>query len=437
MIRLTKNKADQLTPGDRMYSLRSLNTPRSGKILALWLLLVGTIFFVTLFLPWQQNIHGNGKITALSPSNRPQTIETTIAGRIQTWKIKEGQFVNKLDTIAIISEVKEKYFDPQMLLRLREVIQSKEKSLSSKELKSKSLKRQIDALEDGMRIKVEQSKFKLEAERFRFANAKSQYERNKKLFEAGNIPLTKFQDIEYKYQGSEADFVNAEIEIERVQAEFLDKINKAESELNNTLSDQFDTQADLSKLGNEYVNQKIRSQQYFILAPQAGFVVKASQAGIGETIKEGDPVCTIMPLSDDVAVEMYIRAMDVPLISRGRNVRIEFDGFPALQFSGWPSISVGSFGGKVEVIDYVNTHPGEFRILVVPDPKDQSWPSQLRVGSGTKGWVMLDNVPVWYELWRQLNAFPPSLYKEPLDERKKIKDKKSNADDKETSSVHN
>ncbi len=435
MLKLSKTSIEKQLPADRLYSLRVLSTPRSGKILAQLLFGLGLLFLAVLFLPWQQNIHGYGKITALSPGNRPQTIETTIAGRIQVWKIKEGQFVDRGDTIAVISEVKEKYFDPQMLFRLREVIQSKEKSLASKDLKSKSLKAQVKALENGMRIKMEQSRSKLEAERVRFSNMKNQYERNKKLFEAGNIPLTKFQDIEYKYQGSEADFVNAEIEIDRVQAEFLDKINKAESDLNNTLSEQFDTMAELSKLNNEYVNQEIRSQQYSILAPQAGFVIKAAQAGIGETIKEGDPVCTIMPQSADVAVEMYIRAMDVPLVSHGRKVRIEFDGFPAMQFSGWPSVSVGSFGGHVEVIDFVNPHPGEFRILVVPDPNDEKWPPQLRVGSGTKGWVMLDNVPVWYELWRQLNGFPPSLYKEPEDARK-IKESGQKQQDKETASLN-
>ncbi|MCA6433712.1 MAG: HlyD family efflux transporter periplasmic adaptor subunit, partial [Cytophagales bacterium] len=353
-----------------MYALRSLETPMAGKILAKWIAGIFVLFFVILFLPWQQNIRGGGKVTALSPSNRPQTIETTIAGRIQVWKIKEGQFVNRLDTIAIISEVKEKYFDPQMLSRLQQVITAKEQSLQSKEQKAKALQRQVSALEDGLRNKRDQAKAKLEAERVRFNNFKNQYERNQKLFEAGNIPLTKFQDIEYKYQSSEADFVNAEIEIERVQAEYLDKINKAESDLNNTLAEQFDTQADIAKMRNELSNMEIRAQQYFILAPQAGFVVKATQAGIGETIKEGDPVCTIMPQSTDVAVEMHVKAMDVPLISKGRHVRIEFDGFPALQFSGWPSISVGTFGGTVEVIDYVNTKPGEFRILVIPDPKD-------------------------------------------------------------------
>jgi multidrug resistance efflux pump len=416
MLKISSKSVEKMMPQDRLYSLRSLDTPMAGKILVRWLLGLGLLFLVVLFLPWQQNIRGNGKVTALSPGNRPQTIETIIAGRIQNWKVREGQYVNKGDTIAIISEVKEKYFDPQMLTRLRQVIQSKESSLLSKDQKAKALRRQIDALKDGMQNKMDQTKAKLEAERVRFGNAKNQYERNKKLFDAGNIPLTKFQDIEYKYQGAEADFINAEIEIDRSQAEYLDKINKAESDLNNTLAEQFETQGEIAKMRNELSNMEIRSQQYFILAPQGGFVVKATQAGIGETIKEGDAVCTIMPQSDDVAVEMYVKAMDVPLISKGRKVRIEFDGFPALQFSGWPSVSVGSFGGVVEVIDFVNSKPGEFRILVVPDKEDEKWPKQIRNGSGTQGWVMLDDVPVWYEMWRQLNGFPPSLYEEPLND---------------------
>ena len=426
MLNLSPNSVQKKMPQEKLYSLRSLDTPLAGKILARWLMIIFALFFIILFLPWQQNIRGSGKVTALSPSNRPQTVETVIAGRIQIWKIKEGQFVNKGDTIALISEVKEKYFDPQFLQRLQQVITAKEQSLKSKDLKAKALQRQISALEDGMRTKIAQSKAKLEAEEVKFNNLKNQYDRNKKLFEAGNIPLTKYQDIEYKYQGSQADFTNAKIEIERVQAEYLDKINKAESDWNNTLADIADTQADLFKLRNELSNMEIRSQQYHILAPQAGFVVKATQAGIGETIKEGDPVCTIMPQSTDIAVEMHVKAMDVPLISKGRRVRIEFDGFPALQFSGWPSISVGTFGGTVEVIDYVNTKPGEFRILVVPDKTDTPWPKQLRRGSGIKGWVMLDDVRVWFELWRQLNGFPPSLYQEPVEEEHDKKKKESN-----------
>jgi multidrug resistance efflux pump len=432
MLNLSKNRVEKVVPQDRLYSLRAIQTPNAGKTLARWMVGLGILGLVILFLPWQQNIRGTGKVTAFNPAHRPQTVESVIAGQIQKWYIREGQFVKKGDTIITIREVKEKFFDPNLLVRLKEQIVAKESSLVSKDAKAKALQRQISALRDGMQNKIDQSKAKLEAERIRFQNAENQYQRNKKLYEAGNIPLTKFQDIEYKYQGAQADFTNAKIELDRVEAEYLDKISKAESDLNSTRADLFDTEGSIAKLKNEFANMQIRNERYQILAPQSGYIVKATHAGIGETVKEGDAVCTIMPDSADLAVELYVKAMDVPLVEKGRHVRIQFDGWPALQFSGWPSVSVGTFGGTVKVIDYVNSKPGEFRLLVLPDNvNDENWPKQLRVGSGIKAWVMLNDVPVWYELWRQLNGFPPSLYEEPLSDVMDKKDKADKAKDEE------
>ncbi|MBX2961048.1 MAG: HlyD family efflux transporter periplasmic adaptor subunit [Cyclobacteriaceae bacterium] len=426
MLNLSRNRIDKIIDQEKLYSLRAIRTPKAGKILARWMIIIMTLFLIILFVPWQQNVRGTGLVTAFDPMNRPQTIETAIAGRIQAWHVLEGEYVDKGDTIITLSEIREKYFDPELLIRLQEQIAAKERGLQAKELKAAALQRQINALDETMRNKIEQAKAKLEAEKIRFLYAENQFERNTKLFEAGNIPLTKYQEIEYKFQGAQADFVNMQIELDRVRAEYLDKISKAESDLNNTQSEIFDTAGEVAKLRNEYSNMRIRNEQYQIIAPQTGVVVRAIKAGIGETIKEGDPVCTIMPLTEsDLAVELYIKAMDVPLISKGRKVRIEFDGWPALQFSGWPSVSVGTFGGEVKVIDYVNSKPGEFRLLVVPDKQDDAWPKQIRFGSGIKGWVMLDNVPVWYEIWRQLNGFPPSLYEAPLDEVLERKQRKA------------
>ncbi|MBX2967731.1 MAG: HlyD family efflux transporter periplasmic adaptor subunit [Cyclobacteriaceae bacterium] len=433
MLNFSRQRIDKIIAQERLYSLRAIKSPRAGKILARWLMGISLIFLIILFVPWQQNIRGTGMVTAFDPMNRPQTIESAIAGRIQQWHISEGEYVEKGDTIITLSEIREKYFDPELLLRLQEQINAKEQSFVAKEQKAAALMRQIKALREGMLNKINQAKAKLEAEEIRFKNAENQFQRNTKLFEAGNIPLTKYQEIEYKYQGAQADFTNARIELDRVEAEYMDKISKAESDRSNTQAEIFETTAELAKLRNEFMNMKIRNEQYQIIAPQTGVVVRAMKAGIGETIKEGDPVCIIMPLVEsDLAVELHVKAMDVPLITRGRKVRIEFDGWPALQFSGWPSVSVGTFGGEVKVIDYVNSRPGEFRILVVPDVTDEAWPKQLRVGSGIKGWVMLDDVPVWYEIWRQLNGFPPSLYRAPLQEviQKKTKDQSGNDEEK-------
>ena len=427
---------------NQLYTLKILKTPSAGRNLARWLMALSGVFFIMLFLPWQQNIRGTGKMTAFAPGNRPQSIETAIPGRIANWNIREGQYVNEGDTILTLSEIKDKFFDPQLLLRLEEQVNAKQASIDAKELKANALRNQIAALRDALAVKYQQAENKLtqtelklvsdsvdfEAQKVRFNNFENQFDRNKTLYAAGNIALTKFQDIESKFQESKmkvvssenkffqtkAELINAQVNLAGVQAEYQDKISKAESDLNSTIASLYEAEASLAKLKNEFANMTIRNDQYQVIAPQSGYIVQARRAGIGETIKEGEAVATIMPDNPDMAVEMYVKAMDVPLISKDREVRIEFDGWPALQFSGWPSVSVGTFGGLVKVIDRVNTKAGEFRILVVPDPSDDPWPELLRMGSGTKGWVMLDDVPVWYEIWRQLNGFPPSLYEEPI-----------------------
>lgn len=423
----------------QLYSLRTLNTPGIGRSVAKVLLIITGLFIVILFLPWQQNIRGQGRLTALNPSNRPQMVESVISGRITGWYVQEGDYVNAGDTILTISEIKDKFFDPNIVERMQEQLTAKQNAQVAKEAKVKALENQIVALNDAQVAKLAQAKNKLaqaklklqadslafEAEKVANSNAISIFERNKKRYEVGNITLTKFQDIESKYQMSaakllkaennwlqrKADLANANLQLASLSAEFADKISKAQSNRNETIAGLNETMAEIAKMENELANVKVRQTRYQITAPQAGYVVQAVKMGIGETIKEGGSVATILPDSNDQAVEMYIEAMDIPLISPGEKVRVEFDGWPALQFSGWPNVSVGTFGGEVATVDRVQSPNGLFRILVKPDPNDDPWP-EIRLGSGVKGWVMLRSVSIWYEIWRQMNGFPPALYDE-------------------------
>lgn len=295
MLKLSSQNIERVINQEDFYTLRALKTPSAGITLARCLVALGVILLIFFFLPWQQNVRGNGKVTMLDPSNRPQTVQAVIAGQIQKWHVHEGMFVNRGDTIVSIREVKDKYFDPLLLQRLQEQLTAKKNSLVSKKAKADALERQIVALKNTLQRNVEQASARLEAEKVKYLNAQNQYQRNKRLYEAGNIPLTKFQEIEYKYQGSEADYENAQIEIHRLSAEYQEKISKSESELSNTAAEIFETEGEVSKMVNEYANMEIRSGQYQIVAPQDGYVVRAVRAGIGETVKEGEAVKPFAP----------------------------------------------------------------------------------------------------------------------------------------------
>lgn len=437
------NNIDDKIYKQKLSSSEVLLTPKAAKVLVFWLLGFFLIFLITLFLPWQQNIQATGDVTALRPQDRPQTIESAIAGRIIRWDVAEGQFVHKGDTILQLAEIKDKFFDPELLTRMEEQLQAKKAGLVAYNSKTVALNSQIAALSQGLQLslekarnKLQQNRYKLisdstdfEAEKINYKVASDQLKRQEELYKKGLVPLTaletrrlKFQEVSAKIISSENkvlaarnEVLSSEIELNSLRAEYTDKISKSQSDLSSAFSSVAEGQGDLSKLTNEYANMKIRNAQYFIIAPQDGYVVKAMKAGIGETIKEGEAVVMIMPNNPRVAVALYVKAMDVPLLSIGRKVRLEFDGWPALQFSGWPSVAVGTFGGRVEVIDAVNSKDGKYRILVSPDPEDDPWPMQIRQGSGALGWTMLDDVPIWFEIWRQLNGFPPSLKDRPDD----------------------
>lgn len=416
-----------------MEASRHLQTPKLTRVLSYWITGILLLLIMTLFLPWTQNISSQGNLTALSPADRPQTVEATIAGRIEEWHIQEGQFVKKGDTIVSLSEVKEKYLDPNLLERIGEQVDAKKGAAEATAQKVKSMQEQIAALRQGLilslqkgRNKIEQNRLKVQsdsmdlvAQRTELAIASAQFERQENLYKQGLKSLTELEtrrlklqeaqakllSMENKLASGRAELQNSRTELSSLQAEYSDKIAKAEAELNATQSYLYGTQAEVSKLQSDYSSTEVRSQYYHITAPQNGYVVRTLKAGIGETIKENEAVATIMPDNPKLAAELYVNAIDLPLLSQGDEVRLQFEGWPTVVFSGWPGVSYGTFAGKVAVIDNAGTN-GKYRLLVVPDTAKEPWPDALRVGSGVQGWAMLETVPVWYEIWRQLNGFP-------------------------------
>lgn len=439
-----------------LHSLRLVNTPNRFKYVRNYLLGILAILIAILFLPWQQNVRGKGKVTPFSPADRPQTVPSVIGGRIERWLVQEGQFVKKGDTIAVISEVKEKFFDPRLIDRTNDQIKSKEEAVNAKLQKIEATQKQVQALKKGLQIKLEQTRnkvkqmrFKVEAEKASFEASKvnlklaqDQYTRLESLFNKGLASLTELQnrnnktqeanaklvESENKYNSVQNELINAEIELNAVEADYVDKISKAESTVNETAGDVFESQAEILKMRIELSNLQLRSGFYVIRAPQDGYVVKALRSGLGENIKEGENLVTIMPAHARMAVELYVQALDLPLMHPGVKVRVQFDGWPALVFSGWPNVSVGTFGGVVSAVDRVNSSNGLFRVLVTPDPNDEPWPELVRAGGGVYGWAMLNRVRVWYEMWRQFNGFPPDFVQLLEQDSKDSKAEKSQSD---------
>jgi multidrug resistance efflux pump len=405
-----------------------------NKIMAV----IGVVFLIVMFLPWTQNVRGRGFVTTLNPENRPQSVQSAIAGRVEKWYIQEGQEVEKGDTIVFISEVKSEYFDPRLLERTSAQIKSKSFSQSSYTSKVTALNQQIVALKEERTLKLEQAQNKLlqarlqqksdsidfEAAKTQLSIAERQFNRTSQLESEGLKALTDVEVKKLKLQESQAKIIsqenkllasknkviNAQIEISSIKASYQDKISKAESEKFTALSAQYDTEAQVSKLENQLSNYELRTGMRYITAPQNGFINRAIQKGIGETFKAGAEIVSIMPTEIDLAVETYVQPIDLPLIHPGEDVRIIFDGWPAIFFSGWPNLSYGTYGGTVVAVERNISSNGKYRVLIKPSENEQDWPNAVRAGSGAKTLALLKDVPIWYEMWRQINGFPPDYY---------------------------
>jgi multidrug efflux pump subunit AcrA (membrane-fusion protein) len=414
---------------------------RIGKSrnIKLWTISILVFTIAVLLLPWTQNINANGNITAIKQEQRPQEINTILPGKIVKWFVKEGDYVNAGDTILQLGEIKVDYFDPQLLERTQNQINAKKSSANAYENKAAAAQAQTNVLSTGRALKQASIDNKIEQQKLKVRNDetdlvavnnelsvyKRQIEAGKIMLDSGAVSLIDFEKRKVNYQNAVAkktiaenklsqsrqELINLSIEQNISVMDYNDKISKADGDRFGSLSSAAATEADISKLENTYSSYDIRNKLYYVTASQSGQITKAKKAGIGEMLKEGEMIAEIVPDKIDYAVEMYVEPMDLPLVNKGQKVRFVFDGIPAIVFSGWPQGSFGTFGGIISAYETNVSANGKFRILVIEDTSEKKWPKNLRMGSGAKGIALLKDVPIYYELWRHINGFPPDFYK--------------------------
>jgi multidrug resistance efflux pump len=399
------------------------------------------LFFVLvfiLFVPWTQNINTSGIVTTQFQEQRPQQINSIIPGKIIKWWVKEGDFVQKGDTIVELADTKDDYLDPRLIERTNDQLTAKKQKVDFYDSKITNINGQLVAIEAGFKLqeaaiknKIQQLERKILIDSAELSAAKidlevgtNQYNRAGKMLNDGIISLVDyerrtqsfnkakagFQEKQQKFLNTKQDVLIARIELNTLKQEVNDKLFKLKGDIANSNTEKSTVIAEVAKNENELSNYRIRGSQKWLLAPQTGQIIKAKKAGINEIVKEGEMIVEIVPNSFKYAVELFVKPMDLALINKGQDVRLQFDGYPAIVFSGWPNSSYGTFAGKISAIETNRNENGQFRVLIIPDMTEKNWPSNLKIGTGAQGFALLNDVPIWYELWRQLNGFPPDFY---------------------------
>ncbi|WP_069661246.1 HlyD family secretion protein [Arcticibacter eurypsychrophilus] len=417
-----------------------------------WFYFFMILCVVVLFLPWTQNIRLSGNVSTLYQGQRPQQVNSPIPGQIIKWHVKNGDHVKKGDTILQLSEVKAEYMDPMLLSRTQDQVNAKKGVRDYYKAKVGTTDAQLQAINASKLLKLEQLKIKIsqlnnkitaeEAELKAVNNelnlSQDQYGRQKKMYDDGLVSLTQFQQRSVSYQNalakkataenkliqSRQEILNLNIEQNAIMQDYTEKVSKTEGERYQNMGQIEGSLGDIAKLENQAANYRVRQGMYAVLAAQDGQIVQLTKSGIGEILKETESIGTIVPKIVDYAVEIYVKPVDLPLLRNGQRVMCIFDGFPAIIFSGWPNSSYGTFAGTIVAIESNITANGLFKALVIEDKTQKPWPDQIRMGAGVRGISILNDVPVWYEIWRNINGFPPDYYNSKLD--------KSNTADEKT-----
>ena len=380
------------------------DSPWVGQRFRRLIIIVGIVGLIFLFLPWTQNIQSNGVVTTLRPNERPQSIQTMISGKIKKWYVKDGDIVKEGDTIVVLTEIKNEYLDPGLLGQTSNQIKAKENSILSYSSKVDAINKQITQLEANRDFAIRKAQVKVQQENLRYNSelaemkaaeinlkiAKQQLVRDSLLrIKEIKSPLdvenrrVKYQEALAKNMIQEAKLdmaknaiENAKIELANINAEYGEKLAKIESERYSAISAQMDTETEVSKLRNKYSNFSIRNDFYVIRAPQAGLVSQTLSNGVGIAVKEGQALCTIVPSKINLAVELFVNPVDMPLIEKGAPVQFVFDGWPTMVFSGWPQMSYGTFPGEIYAIDNALQANGKYRVLVRMSMDKKLWPEQ-------------------------------------------------------------
>jgi multidrug resistance efflux pump len=288
--------------------------------------------------------------------------------------------------------------------------------MKMEQARNKIVQGKIKVVSDSIEANTAQANFKV---------AETQLKRYEELLNKGVISRTDMENrriklqealakktsAENKFFGTKNELLNTEIELNSIQQEYAEKLMKADSEKYSVMSALFEAEGSLTKLQNQLVNYSMRQGFYYVLAPQDGYIQSTAIKGIGEIVKEGASLCSIIPDQSEQVVELFVQPMNLPLIQKGQRVQLTFDGWPAFVFSGWPGMSYGTYTAEIVAFDRSISANGKFRVLAksIGEP----WPEAVRIGSGVQGFALLGNVPLFYEMWRQINGFPPEFYAQP------------------------
>ncbi len=429
---------DELAASTKLQSWKNAQLPEGWRSSSRLPIILFALFLLTIiFVPWTQTVTVTGQMSAYTPHERPQDVEAQITGRIKKWHALEGDQVKAGDLILELEDNDPNFLSPDLLAFLDQRKEALERTKRAALARVDQLDKRIVEMRNLVKAaipsaearvveagnKVRQAHQQVEAAKIATITAALNLDRHKQLLKRGLVSQRELELAVQTDTASQADLEGSQSNLraaeeamrslgfgrDQVSAEMLQRLLDAEATRDASVAEAAKVADQLADVSLRRSNAEHRRLASNILAPIDGTVVKMAKVGVGETVQQGDTLMRLSPTSTDKAIEMTADGLDAPLLNVGRKVKILFYGIPAIPLPAWPELMAGTYSGVIKVIDQVDDGKGNYRFWVIPDLDDRPWPEQSHVRQGTKtmGWVILNRVPLWYELWRRFNLFPP------------------------------
>jgi len=395
-------------------ALDMATTPLSARKVAkaLWWL-VPALFAALLLVPWQQSAVGEGRVIAYAPAERQQAVDAPMSGRIERWYVQEGQQVSAGDPLVALRDN-----DAELLERLtgardaevqgRESIANQVRSYDDKIVSARSARDLVVAEYDAKIASLERKLTGVAAE----VRAEDlQADRMETLAAEGIVSNRSSELALVMRDKARAAYTAMEREIQATERAKRKARAEAEAKMASAQAERESAQAKLRSQEQKVAQAEIkveRQRAQLVRAPRDGVVLRLHGGPGGSQVKAGEALVSLVPDAAARAVELWIDGNDMPLVTEGEEVRLLFEGWPALQMVGFPGSGSGTYGGKVAFVDATDDGKGAFRVVVQPNPSEPAWPEAVRLRQGvrTRGFILLGQVSLGYELWRRVHGFP-------------------------------
>jgi len=394
--------------------------------ISLFILLVTFSF---LFLPWEQTVKGEGVISASNPTQRPYAVSATIDGFIDKFHVQENKFVKKGDLLFTMVDLDRTYST-----RLKDIHAKYEDQLENtykQIILAKGKKKNLEEyLTIGLNVfvqKLAQTRDKIKSLQLKKVTLDKNHQIEKLNFERINILYKDGIESKRKYDNAENIYIKANAQLQKiiidmeVEKKNISILNKEKEKFYKDTHNKIKSIEDsvlafhnkVTSIEQDLQRQSMNISRYDsseVYAQKNGQVLRLYETDNHKLLKKGEEVIYFAPEVDEKILLLRVSDFNMPLMKKGLPVRLMFYGWPAMQISGWPKITHGTFAGIIQKLDSVSHEKGYFYAYVVEDP-NEPWPKGdvLKVGTQTSAWIRLETVPIWYQIWRTINGLPPRM----------------------------